>query len=92
MRLRISDVKPAFEARARVTWCHVEGVLWQVGVTFFDADAHYRARMVTQICAIERYRQAMQVQQGRPVSGHEAALEWIGKYAKDVPYPDDDPE
>jgi len=92
IRLRISDVKPAFEARAHVTWCHKEGAQWQVGVTFFDADAHYRARMVTQICAIERYRHAMQAQRGRPVSSHEAAVEWIGKYAKDVPHLDDDPD
>ncbi len=90
VRLRISDVKPPFEARARVTRCHAEGARWRVGVTFFDADAHYRARMVTQICAIERYRQVMQKQRGRPVSSHEAAVEWIGKYAKDVPHLDED--
>ncbi|MDH4134157.1 MAG: PilZ domain-containing protein [Gammaproteobacteria bacterium] len=91
VRIRIADVMPAFEARARVIWCHPDGAAWQVGVTFFDADARYRARMVTQICAIERYRRTMQEQQGRPVSSHEAAMEWIGKYAQDVPHPDDDP-
>ncbi len=92
VRLRISDVIPAFEAQARVTWCHAEAARWRVGVTFFDADAHYRARMVTQICAIERYRKTMQEQQQRPVSSHEAAIEWIDKYAKDVPYLGEEPQ
>jgi hypothetical protein len=44
----------------------------------------FRARMVEQICHIERYHR-QQLSDGRFVSEEEAAIEWIAKYAGQFP-------
>jgi hypothetical protein len=89
IRVRIAIAAPAFEARCRVIWCQPEGDAFQVGVEFLDRDDLFRARMVEQICHIEQYRQEVREHDGRTLSGHEAALEWIEKYAPSFPRPED---
>lgn len=87
--VRIALTSPPFEACCRVTWCQAEIGSWQVGVEFLDQEDLFRARMVEQICHIEHYRRAMREEQGRILSGHEAALEWIEKHAGAFPHPDE---
>jgi len=86
--VRIVFTVPAFEASCRVTWCQADGNAWQVGVEFLDQDILFRLRMVEQICHIEHYRRSVQENQGRALSSHEAALEWIERYAGAFPFSD----
>jgi len=84
--IRIPYVQPAFEAHARVAWCHPhdeEG--FELGVTFLDAQDAFLARMVEQICHIEDYRMSVYRLQGRQLSAEEAAAEWIAQYAAQFP-------
>jgi Tfp pilus assembly protein PilZ len=87
VQLRIALTTPAFEVEGRVIWCLPEDRAWQVGVEFLDPDDQFRARMVEQICHIEQYRRDQQAQTGRRLTSHEAALEWIEKFAKMFPRP-----
>jgi hypothetical protein len=84
-RLRIRVVEPAFEADARVAWCRPEAEKFLVGVTFLDATAAFKSRMVQQVCSIENYRQEVQQREGRALTPQEAASEWITKYAGRFP-------
>ena len=84
--VRIALTVPPFEASCRVTWCQADGNAWQVGVEFLDQDILFRLRMVEQICHIEHYRRSVQENQGRALSSHEAALEWIERYAEVFPF------
>ncbi len=84
--VRSAFTVPAFEASCRVTWCQADGNAWQVGVEFLDQDILFRLRMVEQICHIEHYRRSVQENQGRALSSHEAALEWIERYAEVFPF------
>lgn len=92
VQVRIAIVAPAFEARSRVVWCQPDGAAWLVGIEFLEADDLFRARMVEQICHIERYRQAQRDEYGRLLSGHDAAREWIALHAADFPNPGVDAE
>ena len=85
--MRIVLTQPAFETQARVVWCLAEGAGWQIGVEFLDPDDRFRARMVEQICHIEQYRREQRDHTGRQLSSHEAALEWIEKFAHAFPRP-----
>ncbi|HJW82243.1 MAG TPA: PilZ domain-containing protein [Acidiferrobacterales bacterium] len=86
--VRIALTSPPFEAACRVTWCQADGNAWQVGVEFLDQDILFRLRMVEQICHIEHYRRTVQESQGRSLNSHEAAIEWIERYAEAFPFSD----
>ncbi|HWR88116.1 MAG TPA: PilZ domain-containing protein [Acidiferrobacterales bacterium] len=86
--VRIALTVPPFEASCRVTWCQADGNAWQVGVEFLDQDDLFRVRMVEQICHIELYRRTVRESEGRALSSHEAALEWIERYADAFPFSD----
>ena len=83
VEVRIPSVRPPFAARARVVWCRPGAQGFELGVAFLEAAHAFRARMVEQVCHIEAYREAVNRQQGRRLSGREAAAEWIAKYAAD---------
>ncbi|WP_420126638.1 PilZ domain-containing protein [Longimicrobium sp.] len=85
IEIAIPDVDPPFEAHARVAWCRPENDAFLVGVEFLDRTDAFRSRMVEQVCTIERYRQQVREQEGRELSAHEAASEWIGKFAGRFP-------
>lgn len=85
IQIAIPDVEPPFQAHARVAWCRPEEGAFLVGVQFLDATDAFRARMVEQVCTIERYRQKVLDEEGRELTAHEAAAEWIGKYAGRFP-------
>lgn len=92
LQLRISTVEPAFEARARVSWCRSEAGRFLVGVQFLDATDAFRSRMVQQVCAIERYRDEVRAREGRALTTQEAAAEWIARHAGRFPGSDTMPE
>lgn len=84
--VRIPEVDPPFEARARVVWCRPEeDGQYLVGVQFLDARDEFKARMVEQVCTIEKYRKDVQEQEGRALNAQEAAAEWIQKFAGRFP-------
>ncbi len=88
LEVRIDQVQPPFEAHARVVHCEPEGDHYCIGVQFLDAGDAFRARMVEQVCAIERYRQEVHEREGRELSPQEAAGEWIREHASRFPDPD----
>jgi hypothetical protein len=85
IEIRIGEVDPPFEARARVVWTSPEDDHFCIGVNFLDASDAFRARMVEQVCAIERYRREVEEREGRVLTAPEAAAEWIGRYAGRFP-------
>ena len=54
------------------------------GIQFSNQDMHFRARLVEQICHIEAYR-LTQMKQSRILTPHEAAAEWVAKFAHRFP-------
>jgi len=84
--VRIALTLPPFEACCQVAWCQADGDAWQVGVEFLDQDDLFRVRMVEQICHIESYRRTVRASEGRAMSRHEAAIEWIERYAHAFPF------
>lgn len=85
VRVRIAVTAQAFEAPCRVVWCQAERSSWQVGVEFLQQDDLFQARMIEQVCHIVQYREEVRIKQGRELSGHEAAVEWIARYARIFP-------
>jgi len=74
---------PIYKGQGVVCWCNpTAGGCYEIGVSFSNQDEAFRARMVEQICRIERYKQAVQGNEGRHLSTDEAAEEWIGKFAE----------
>jgi c-di-GMP-binding flagellar brake protein YcgR len=85
IEVRISEVDPPFEAHAKVVWCREDPGGYLVGVQFLDANDAFRARMVEQVCTIEKYREQVREQEGRELDTQEAAAEWITKFAGRFP-------
>lgn len=85
VEIRIRAVKPEFRTRARVVWCRGLPQGYEVGVAFLASSDAFRARMVEQVCQIERYRRDVREKEGRELTGPEAANEWIRKYAAGFP-------
>ena len=83
--LTINSVTPAFTASGRVAGCLKRGDSYDVGIQFLEPEDAFRVRMVEQICHIEQYKKDMFEREGRQLSGEEAALEWINKFASDFP-------
>lgn len=80
VRIRIPVGAPGFEAEGRVAWCRKDDNGYRVGIEFVGPSDAFKARMVEQVCQIERYYR-QQLAQGRGLSEEDAALEWIAKYA-----------
>lgn len=83
--IRISCVTPVFEAQGRVSWCERVDGHYDVGIEFLDQEDAYRARMVEQVCHIEHYKKQVLLREGRKLTGEQAAMEWISKFASDFP-------
>ena len=84
--IRISLVRPVFEARGRVVWSkkNVDGS-FDIGLEFAGAVDAFRGRMVEQVCRIEQYKKEVLEREGRALTGSQAALEWINKFAEKFP-------
>lgn len=89
IRVKIPLVEPVFQALGRVSWCRPEDDHFEVGIEFLDENDTFRARMVEQICHIEEYKQDVLKNEGRKLTGEEAASEWIQRYAIKFPSSDD---
>lgn len=77
---------PEVSIRGYVVWCKPYGVSeFEVGVRFTDADTRFRMRMVEQVCHIEHFKKEIFEREGRELTGEQAAMEWIKRYAKDFP-------
>lgn len=83
IEIPVSD--PVFTANAVVVWCKEANGQYDVGVKFVDFETETTIRMVEQVCYIEKYKRDALEKEGRCLTGEEAALEWIQKYAKDFP-------
>ncbi|MBN1981786.1 MAG: PilZ domain-containing protein [Chitinivibrionales bacterium] len=70
---------------AIVIWCKKRDEIYHVGVKFLDPDSEFKIRMVEQLCYIEQFKQQVFETEGRNLSGEEAAMEWIKKYANSFP-------
>jgi len=90
--IRISHLKPAFEVEGRVAWCRPEGDGFAIGVSFLAPDDRFRVRMVEQVCHIEHYKAEVLANEGRTLSGEQAAREWISRYAGSFPLLDSEEE
>jgi hypothetical protein len=85
LRLRIPHLRPPFETLGRVVWCHRGINHFDIGIEILNAEDEFRARMVEQVCHIERYKKEVLSREGRILSGEEAASEWINQYATEFP-------
>ena len=85
INIKIPLSHPIFELNGRVVWCRQKTDYYDVGVEFINADDAYRTRLIEQICYIESYKNKVLREEGRLLSGEEAATEWIGRYAADFP-------
>jgi len=88
IHINIPVHEPAFEADGTVVWCRERDGRYDVGVEFDNTDIEFRVRMVEQVCYIEHYRQEVEHDEGRVLSGKDAALEWIRKYGGVFPHLD----
>ncbi len=85
VELGITSVVPAFKASGRVAWCLKRCQNYDVGIQFVEPEDAFRVRMIEQICHIEQYKKDVLEQDGRRLSGEQAAAEWISKFASDFP-------
>lgn len=85
MDIKIPFVKPPLEVRVQVKWCREHGEGFDIGVSFIDLEDAYRTRMVEQICHIEHYKREVLEKEGRELSGEQAAMEWISRFAESFP-------
>jgi c-di-GMP-binding flagellar brake protein YcgR len=85
--VQIDLVRPIFQEKARIVWCQKRPreTSYDVGVRFLNQSTGSRARIVEQVCYIEQYKRDLLEHEGRELSGEEAAIEWIEKYADDFP-------
>lgn len=83
--IKIPFLQPEFHSRGVVKWCRKRGDGYDVGVAFEDQEEAFKTRMVEQICHIEHYKREVYEREGRVLSGEEAALEWIKRYAASFP-------
>ena len=89
IHLRIPVHKPVFTAVGIIVWCRrnvkCEDDCYDVGVEFREKKTEHGIRMVEQVCYIEHYKKEVFEKEGRKLTGEEAAVEWINKYAKKFP-------
>ena len=85
IRLMIPLLGQVFEVDATVAWCQPDAPNHLVGVRFSSPQDLFCARMVEQLCYIEDYRQQIEREEGRRLSGDQAAAEWIERFSGQFP-------
>ena len=86
LKITISAVSPAYETIAKVRWCDdQEDGKYEIGVELLNENDVFKTRMVEQVCHIAHYKRQVYMDEGRDLSGSEAANEWIAKFAHDFP-------
>lgn len=81
VKVVIPAIKPPFEATGRVVWCQPDAFSFNVGIQFIEARDVFKVRMVEQICHIEHYKNRVLLEEGRLLTGEQAALEWADQQA-----------
>jgi hypothetical protein len=85
IRIKIPLARPVFETSGKTVWCKRNGDYFDVGVEFTGVKDPFKIRMVQQICHIENYKKKVFEEEGRVLTGEQAALEWIRKFAHCFP-------
>ncbi|MBN1823482.1 MAG: PilZ domain-containing protein [Endomicrobiales bacterium] len=85
VHVKIPLTKPVFAARGEVVWCNRNTDYYDVGVKFIGSDNPFKVRMIEQVCHIQNYKKEVFKKEGRILTGEEAALEWIKKFADKFP-------
>ncbi len=87
IEISIPVLHPQLTMEGVVVWCREteRETIFEVGVRFVNTDSHFRMRMVEQVCYIEHFKKILEEETGSPVTGEDAALEWIRRFAKDFP-------
>lgn len=85
VKISIRVARPPFDIFSEVMWCHYEDMGYEVGLRFLNAEDAFAVRMVEQVCHIEHYKREVYINEGRHLSGEEAAEEWIDKFANKFP-------
>lgn len=81
IKITIPLDRPVFEAEGRIVSFKKNGDHFDVGVEFIGQKDAMRIKMAEQICIIEEYKKELCDKLGKEISGEEAALEWIKKFA-----------
>ncbi len=89
IRIKIPLIQPVFQAIGQVTWCRPQEHDFEIGIQFLNESDTFRARMIEQICHIEQYKQEAFEKTGRHLTGEQAAIEWIEKFATGFPGTED---
>jgi hypothetical protein len=86
INIQMPVVRPDISVKGEVVWCRPdEDGCFEVGVRFTDAGQRFQMRMVEQVCHIEQYKKELFEDEGRALTGAQAAMEWIKRFAKDFP-------
>lgn len=85
LQIRIPYTEPPLLVDAQVVWCKPQSTAFEIGVRFLMPADAFKVRMVEQVCHIEQYKRDVEREEGRSLSGEEAASEWIAKYASGFP-------
>jgi hypothetical protein len=86
IHIKIPLIKPIFEAEGEVVWSKKKDEYYYVGVKFVQDVDIFRMRMVEQVCYIQRYKEEIREKEGRILTGTQAAMEWIQKFASNFPH------
>lgn len=81
IHIKVPLTRPVFEAIVRVIWCRKNGDIFDIGAEFLGPKDLFKIRMVEQICNIDKYKKEILAKEGRHLTGEQAALEWIAKFA-----------
>jgi hypothetical protein len=87
--IRIPLVRPVFKTRGKVVRSKKNGNFYDVAIRFTETADAFRMRMIEQICHIQSYKKKLVEKEGRQVTGEQAAIDWIQKYADCFPELDD---
>jgi len=82
IHIRMPLTRPVFKTSGKVVWCKKVEDHYEVGVAFSEMQDRFKVRMFEQVCHIENYKKEILDHEGRTLTGEQAALEWIAKYAK----------
>ena len=85
MDIGIPLANPEFRTRGTVVWCQDRGAFYDVGVEFEHPGQVVHSRLVEGICHIENYKRIVREQEGRLLTGEQAAMEWLKKVAPLAP-------
>ncbi len=86
LQIKIAATQPTFKAYGKVVWCKKNATgTYEIGLELLDPQDIYRTRMIEQCCHIEHYKNEVLKEEGRHLTGAEAAEEWIKKYGDKFP-------